>query len=452
MQPAKKIFIILLVLLLVQPVLALENYNGITIKTKWGIVGLPEANWAVFEYFEEGKIKSTHLYWYHLNFTTNISKINETNDFRELNIMHKTFISEISCWVDINISVKEYKTKPFTEVIIRSSSSRELFSMLPNFGTRANGRFIIAPGVIENKETKFGDGTDNTWPLVVDKPTSDNYALIYTPNCTTTLFITNKIFTMTSWDKGDHWENYFTMWRFEDVKPNKSYTHTYWITPINIAVNDSTERIKAKASDLAHEALVKTIKIYENITRGHDYWFNEIWYKFEKVDNEWGIDPFKVSPHNSKGEIVEDACVVAIYLPENAIAVSGPEGYPVVFNSTGKTAIGLYFKDSINGARGNDLWFGNYSAGGGFYLKKFDPEKEIVKVYYITPAEPLIKSAPVEIPENPELREVVKGPERVRILVASEDYIEFAKIVVLIAILLLTATVIASMYSMLRRK
>ncbi len=102
--------------------------------------------------------------------------------------------------------------------------------------------------------------------------------------------------------------------------------------------------------------------------RGYDYVAYEVWYRFDREENDWGIDPFEDSPYNYQGAKVNDTSVCAIYLPEGAIAVAGEEGLPAVFNSTGENAIGMYFRDSINGPRGkHDMWFGNESAGGGFY-------------------------------------------------------------------------------------
>ncbi len=430
-------------LLITHPCIALETTNGRWIKTKWGIT---DAHWAKFEYIENGKIKGTPLYWYWdtKNFTIDVSPINFADDYSEINVTYKVFVREAKAHVEIFRNVKEYRYKPFTEVTVSAKSDKALVAMYPNFPSYAKGDFILAPDVAESKSTKIGDKTDGRWPLIVNYNTKDNYALIYTPNETTTLVITNKSFAMTSWDKGDHWKWYFMMWKFSDVQPNKIYTYKYWLTPINISENDIMETIKAKASDLAHEALVKAVKIYENKTRGYDYWLYEVWYKFDYEPNDWNINPFKLSPHDSEGRLVNDTCLAAIYLPENAIAVNGPEGYPAVF-SDGRPAIGLYFRDSINGPRGNDLWFGNESCGGGFYLKKFDPTKDIIKVYYIVPAEPLIESYPVK----------VKGlnvTERTRLIVVNESYFAFLNQIFILAVIFLIAILAIAIHSFTKNK
>jgi len=55
------------------------------------------------------------------------------------------------------------------------------------------------------------------------------------------------------------------------------------------------------------------------------------------------------------------------FICRRAIAVAGEEGLPAVFNFTGENAIGMYFRNSINGPRGKrDNWFGNESWGEGF--------------------------------------------------------------------------------------
>jgi len=93
------------------------------------------------------------------------------------------------------------------------------------------------------------------------------------------------------------------------------------------------------------------VVVNQTITRGYDYVVYEVWHRFDREENEWGIDPFADSPYNYQG----------------AIAVAGEEGLPAVFNSTGENAIGMYFRDSINGPRGKrDNWFGNESWGEGF--------------------------------------------------------------------------------------
>ncbi len=188
------------------------------------------------------------------------------------------------------------------------------------------------------------------------------------------------------------------------------------------------EVIKAKARDLAHEALCKPVEIEHKITRGYNYYLHEVYYGFEKEENEWNIDPFKESPHNKRLEIVNDTSVCAIYLPENAMAYGEK---PAVINSTGENAIGLYFRDSINGIRSFDNWFGNRTAGGGFYVKK-KALKDVVRVTYITPAEPLIESENVEIPKIVPPIKSKRGNETYSIILvdkeAMEEYMRFSKI------------------------
>ena len=155
-----------------------------------------------------------------------------------------------------------------------------------------------------------------------------------------------------------------------------------------------------------------------------------MWYRFEREENEWGIDPFVDSPYNYHGAKVNDTSVCAIYLPEEAIAIAGEEGLPAVFNSTGENAIGMYFRDSINGPRGKrDNWFGNESAGGGFYVKKSGLKRgDIVKVYYMLPAEPVVESMNVTIPKTEKaVSKAALGKGGYKLIVADEEYVRFAR-------------------------
>lgn len=441
------IIITIILFITLKMVQALEIQGPRLIKTKWGTT---DAHWSRFEYFSKDGKKVTPLYWYKDYLNVSVSEIYSTEEYNEVNVIYITYVKEADVWVRISRSIREYKLRPYTEVTVKASSTGFLAAIEPNFPSLVRGKYFLAPDYgkpLSAEESKM----DGKWPLVLKSDISNNWVLIYDKNKTSTLLITNKKFKgVTSWDRGDYWQWYFAMWRFEDVKPNETYTFKYWLTPIRISANDSVRVIKMKASDLAHEALVRPVKIYENVTRGYDYWLHEVWYKFEKVENEWGLDPFRISPHNSKGGIVKDTCVATIYLPENAIAVNGPEGYPAVFSS-GRLAIGLYFKDSINGPRGSDLWFGNESCGGGFYLKKFNPDKEIVKVYYITPAEPMVNNAAIKIPIGLNLSEIKEHSGNIRVLVADGEYLKFARVVVLVSMVLLTVVLAISLYSILKK-
>jgi len=431
--------LVLFIALVIQPALALTS-TQYTIETEWGDT---QAGWARFGYVENENLNLTPLYWYRDFIYQNVSKISIKEDYNEVNIMYRTLINETESWIEISRTIKEYRHKPFTEVTVTTRCDNELAIAFPNFATVAKGQIFLAPGVAEPRITKIGDGTDEKWPAVISPEDAanleDNYALIYTRGEKSTLLITNKRFYgMTSWDKGDYWEWYFAMWAFDNLQPDKNYTYKYWLAPVYITEKDITmERIKAKASDLAREALVKPVKLHEEKTKGHDYWLYEVWYTFEYETNDWGLNPLECSPHNAKGEMVNASCLAAIYLPKNAIAVKGEEGYPAVFRS-GEPAVGLYFKDSINGARGNDLWFGeeNESAGGGFYLKKFESAEEIVKVHYIVPV------------ETPGLN--ITG--QTKLIIAGESYLNFSKTVFYISLALLTIALLVSLYVVIRRK
>ena len=432
------VVLVLFIALVIQPALALKITESAT-ETEWGNTS---AHWARFGYFVDDEINITP-YWYKDFIYKNISEISIKEDYNEVNITYKTLINETQSWIEISRNIKEYRYKPFTEITVTTRSDDELAIAFPNFVTIEEGKFFLAPGVAEPIITEIGDETDGTWPHVIHPEHAanleDNYALICTPGEKSTLLITNKKFYgITSLDTGDYWNTYFAMWAFGNLQPDENYTYKYWLTPIYISENDTVGIVKAKASELAHEALVKPIKIYEDKTRGYDYWLYEVWYEFEYENNEWNINPFAYNPHTTRGEIVIDTCLAAIYLPKNAISVKGKEGYPAVFSS-GEPAIGLYFKDSINGAKGkgDDLWFGDESAGGGFYLKKFDHTKEIVKVYYAVPTEAkLIESYPVKIP-------AADITEKTKLIIADESYLKFSEMVFYISLVLLTITLIA---------
>jgi len=146
--------------------------------------------------------------------------------------------------------------------------------------------------------------------------------------------------------------------------------------------------------------------------------------------------------------------VCAIYLPEGAIAIAGEEGLPVVFNSTGESAIGMYFRDSINGPRGkHDMWFGNESCRGGFYVKKSGLKRgDIVKVYYMLPAEAVVESMNITIPKTEEVvSNAVFGKGGYRLIVADEEYVRFARKMVVASVVALLVGVAAVVYAGLRR-
>jgi len=401
----KLIPITLLLLLLPTTSIAIDVKSYENIETKWGDT---EARWSKFEYLDGPTSESTPLYWYHDYNSIKIGEKNITESFEQLNITYSTILQENGAVVFINKNIKEYKLKPYTEFSIDSVSDTYLPSMQPNFRPVSEGKYLLFPEYIKPASA---ENSKKGWEELIPEEfnrvnPADNWILIYDENKNNTLLVTNKkLDGLTSYSDEITWKYYFAKWKFEDVYPGKVFNYRYWLTPITITENDTVTTIKAKASDKAHEALVKSVKIFENKTRGYDYWLYEEWYKFSYVENEWCINPFKTSPHNLDCLEINDACVAAIYLPENATAVNGPEGYPVVFDN-GKDAVGLYFKDSIIGPRmNNDKWFGNESAGGGFYLKKFRPEEHIVKIYYKIPAEPIkkqpiLKNANVEIPKT----------------------------------------------------
>lgn len=400
----KLIAITLLFLLLptISTAIDVESYENIG--TKWGDT---EARWSKFEYLDGQTSESTSTYWYHNYDSIKIGQKNITECFEQLNITYSTTLQENGAVVSINKNIIEYKLKPYTEFSIDSVSDTYLPSMQPNFRAVSEGKFLLFP---EYVKPASAENSEEDWKELIPKEFNrfnpvDNWILIYDENMNSTLLIFNKkLDGLTSYSNGKTWKYYFAKWKFEEVYPAKFYNYKYWLTPISIEKNDTVSTIKAKASDKAHEVLVKSVKIFENKTRGYDYWLYEEWYVFSQVENEWGINPFRTSPHNFKGFEEIDACIATIYLPENATAVKGPEGYPVVFNN-GKDAVGLYFKDSIIGPRmKKDKWFGNESAGGGFYLKKFRPEGQIIKIYYKIPAEPIkkrsiLENAEVEIPK-----------------------------------------------------
>ncbi len=453
----RNIIIVFLVFMLsVIGVYAIEAKSPSEIITQWGTT---VAHWSKFEYLDDGKIRPL-VYWYRKNFVhVNVSKPYSGPYYSEINTTYATFVADNTSWVEIKRRIREYKLRAFTEVLVTARSSSELVAMYPNFPTLGEGKFILVPGLHEPKTTYKGDGTDKRWPDVVEPAAAsgvkDNYVLIYDMGKTTTLLIiSKKLYGMTSNDLGDRWRTYFAMWKFKNVMPEKTYSFKYWLTPIHISYSDDIATIKKKASTLAHEALCTPVVVNRTVRRGYNYVAYEVWYRFEKEENDWDIDPFSDSPYNYQGAKVNDTSVCAIYLPEGAIAIAGEEGLPAVFNSTGESAIGMYFRDSINGPRGkHDMWFGNESAGGGFYVKKSGLKRgDVVKVYYMLPAEPVVESMNVTIPKTEKaVSKAALGKGGYRLIVADEEYVRFAMKMVIASVLALIAGVAAVVYAGLRR-
>jgi len=141
----------------------------------------------------------------------------------------------------------------------------------------------------------------------------------------------------------------------------------------------SPERLLRAAADLAHEALCLCNCSIVERTRHYDYWLMRLRYTFSPVPNDFGLNPLVLPPHNDRLELVNDTCVLAIYLPEGCVAHT--DGRPPAYlASTGELAIGLYFRDSAAGPRGlEDAWLGDRSVGGGFYVKKgYSPGDAVV--------------------------------------------------------------------------
>ena len=445
----RKIVLIVLLLMSVSVSYALEVKSPYLVKTQWGTTN---TQWSQFQYLDNGKVKSTPLYWYWTNFTyVNVSKIYSTPYYSEVNTTYATFVAHKTSWVDIKRMIREYKNRAFTEVMVTANSSGNLVAMFPNFPITANGEFILVPGLSEPKVTYKGDATDTNWPSVIGQSAAgnmaDNYVLMYDRGKSTTLLImSKKLYGMTSYDLGNRWQTYFAMWKFQNVVPGKTYSFEYWLTPIHIGYNDDIATIKKKAGNLAHQALCTPVVVNRSITRGYDYTAYEVSYRFEKEKNDWGIDPFTDSPYNYLGEKVNDTGACAIYLPKGAIAMSGKDGLPAVFASTGKNAIGMYFKDSINGPRGkHDMWFANESAGGGFYIKKSGlKDGGVIKVYYMVPSKAVVESMNVTIPETSAvLSEAALGKGGYKLIVADEGYVKFAKEMILVSVLALLAGIAA---------
>lgn len=391
------------------------------------------------EYLEGNTINSENKKFKDLLSDIEISDIEIKDDFIEGKILFSGNVADNTSAIKSILTVKEYQNKELTEVKLESTFTGFLTSLKPSFTIDSEGSHFLLPNLYEPLVNFFGDETDGKWNVIFSDESSmvvdDNYLLYYGTSNKNILLITNKkISSMETSDKGDKWTNYHPIWKFEDIRAGENYSFKFWLTPLSTSIKDDILTIRLKASDMAHEILTTPKVIFKNETRGYDFIQHEVWYRFKKDENDWDIDPFTISPHTNNGEIVEDTSSVTIYLPENATAINGPEGYPAVFKSTGENAIGMYFKDSINGPRGKeDSWFGDSSAGGGFYIKDYK-EGEVVKVYYITPAPKTIPTMNVSIPMKnlpllyPEplqtIKEAIKSElETKQIIVTPEEYL-----------------------------
>ena len=99
------------------------------------------------------------------------------------------------------------------------------------------------------------------------------------------------------------------------------------------------------------------------------------------------------------------------------------------------------------------MWFGNESAGGGFYVKKSGLKRgDIVKVYYMVPAEPVVESMNVTIPKTEKVvSEAVLGKGGYRLIVADEEYVGFARKMIIASLVALLAGVAVVVYAGLRK-
>jgi len=436
--------LVLRLLLTLAILINLEVASGSLIIEDYSVlsdVGSIDFTWSKFEYaYNNSTVEKT--IWYK-DYTIIDSNISYFKDYSEANFYFKTYLNKSE--IKISRYVGQSTNSPFIEIETILESNRTLLSAEPNLRiSDVSGTLFISPDNENFAPNKEGEGK---WIKVVNNLTAGNYFILFDKKNKKEIILIfdSNIQYATSLNKENRWENIFISKKFEDIVPGKKYSFKIWLAQFNLSDQKIETDVNLISKDLSKEALVKSSIIFENKSRGYNYWLHEIHYKFYIMENEWGINPFKISPHDKNGTIINDTCLATIYLPADAIAYNGPNGYPVFFNSSGESAIGLYFKDSVTGPRKNDSWFYNKSSGGGFYLKKFNYSEDTVILYYITPAEPMVESYPIEIPW-------LGKEENFKLIMVDENYFELSKMVFYVAVIILSATLIISLYAFFMRK
>ena len=401
-------------------------------------------SYIVVYYMDDGNLRKKTIFLSKQNYTTHVNK-------NYGSILYNVLIPEIGRF-KVNLTVFEHESYVEASVKIEELAEFEEIEIGLGF-PNTKGYIFLAPGIYENEWKVMKTAKKRRVDIITSAEApnlEDNYISIYELINRSNLFIfQKKISLATISEEKFYWSYPYFRWRFkkDDFKKHK-VSFRFWIKKVKIY----DEKISKKAfKELAHEALCKPVEIEHKITRGYNYYLHEVYYRFEKEENEWNIDPFKDSPHNKRLEIVNDTSVCAVYLPENAMAYGEK---PAVINSTGENAIGLYFRDSINGIRSFDNWFGNRTAGGGFYVKK-KALKDVVRVTYITPAEPLIESENIEIPKIVPPIKSKRGNESYSIILidkeAMEEYTRFSKIFAVASFIVLIAALIYAVFDRIRR-
>lgn len=435
---ALRLLLTLAILINIEVVSGSLNVEGYSVSSDMGSI---DFTWSKFEYaYNNSTVEKT--IWYK-DYNTTFSNISDFEDYSEANFYFKTYLNKSE--IETSRYIRQSADSPFIEIETILVSNKSLLSAEPNFRiSDVSGNSFIFPD--ESKIIPSNEKGEK-WVKVVNNLTNDNYFILFDEKNKKELILIfdSNIQYATSLEKDNRWENIFISKKFENIVSGKKYSFKIWITQINVSDTDIINNAKLTAADLSAEALIKPSIIFENKSRGYNYWIHEVHYKFDFIENEWGINPFKKSPHDQNGTIINNTCLATIYYPEDAISYNGPNGYPVFFNSTGESAIGLYFKDSITGPRKNDSWFYNKSSGGGFYLKKFNNSDDIVILYFITPAEPMIESYPVEIPW-------LGQEESFKLIMVDESYFELSKMVFYVAVIILSATLIISLHAFFMRK
>jgi len=288
-------------------------------------------------------------------------------------------------------------------------------------------RFIV-PGIIDIYRPQVNQTVKRARSLLtgVSAVPSDNYILL----CNSKegyfylIALDQPVMQVTVRVIDDFWHLPIVWFNLDERLRHGTYRFCFAVVPFPQSISPSS--LMVVASDLAHEFLVDA-NVTIKVTRQYDYWQYEVTYHFYALPNKFGLNPFELSPHNSDLELVNDTCFATIYLPKFAQPYLGSENSPCIFISTGEFAIGLYFKDSAAGSRGNeDLWLGNSSSGGGFYIKKNTAGEYVVRVYYTIPAEKMIPSMYISKP----------------VLIISKEYFNVALVMTIVNIILLALVLI----------